>query len=33
MRKDIIKTKLKEIEESIKIVEKNLPDKFEEFAL
>ena len=32
MRKDIIKTKLKEIEESIKIVEENLPDKFEEFV-
>ena len=32
MRKDIIKTKLKEIEESIKIVEENLPDKFEKFV-
>ena len=31
MRKDIIKTKLKEIEESIKVIKENLPDKFEKF--
>ncbi len=31
MREDIIKTKLKEIEESIKVIKENLPDKFEKF--
>ena len=32
MRKEIIRTKMKEIEESIRLVEENLPDTFEEFA-
>lgn len=31
MRKDIIKTKIKEIEESLTIVEENLPENLEEF--
>lgn len=31
MRKEIIKTKLKEIEESVKIVKENLPKRFEDF--
>ncbi|MCK4476131.1 MAG: DUF86 domain-containing protein [Methanophagales archaeon] len=32
MRKDVIKTKIKEIEESIGLVEEHLPDTFEEFS-
>jgi len=32
MRKEIIRTKMKEIEESIRLVEEHLPDTFEEFA-
>ncbi len=32
MRKEIIRTKMKEIEESIRLVEENLPDTFEEFS-
>lgn len=32
MRNDIIKTKIKEMEESLKLVEKYLPDTFEEFS-
>ena len=32
MRKKIIRTKMKEIEESIRLVEENLPDTFEEFS-
>lgn len=32
MRKEIIRTKIKEIEESIRLVEEHLPDTFEEFA-
>ena len=31
MRKDLIRTKIKETEESLKLVEENLPDNFEEF--
>ncbi len=31
LRKDIIKTKIKEIEESTSLVEENLPKKFKEF--
>ena len=31
MRKDIIRTKIKEIEESLKLVKENLPDTLEEF--
>ena len=32
MRKEIIRTKIKEIEESIELVGENLPDTFEEFS-
>lgn len=32
LRKDLIKTKLKEIEESLRIVKENLPDKAEKFV-
>ena len=32
IRKDIIRTKLKEMQESIKLAEENLPDAFEEFS-
>ncbi len=32
MRKEIIRTKIKEIEESIRLVEEHLPDIFEEFS-
>ena len=32
MRKEIIRTKMKEIEESIRLVEENLPDTFEKFS-
>ncbi len=32
VRKTIIRTKLKEIEESIKLVEENTPESFEEFS-
>lgn len=32
MRVDIIRTKIKEIEESLKLVRKHLPDSFEEFS-
>ena len=32
MRKRIIRTKMKEIEESIKLVEEHLPESFEEFS-
>ncbi len=32
MRKDVIKTKLKEIKGSIKLVKENLPGNFEEFS-
>ena len=32
MRVDIIRTKIKAIEESLKLVEKHLPDTFEEFS-
>lgn len=32
MRRDIIRTKMKEIKESIRSVEENLPDTLEEFA-
>ena len=32
MRKEIIRTKIKEIEESIGLVEEYLPDKFEKFS-
>lgn len=32
MRKEIIRTKIKEIEESIRLVEEHLPDTFKEFA-
>lgn len=32
MRIDVIRTKIKEIEESLKLVEKHLPKKFEEFS-
>ncbi len=32
MRKKIIRTKMKEIEESIRLVEEHLPDTFEEFS-
>ncbi|MFO7966480.1 MAG: hypothetical protein R6U44_02655 [Archaeoglobaceae archaeon] len=32
MRRDIIRTKIKEIRESIRSVEENLPDTFDEFA-
>ncbi|MHC1568768.1 MAG: type VII toxin-antitoxin system HepT family RNase toxin, partial [Candidatus Syntropharchaeia archaeon] len=32
MRKEIIRTKMKEIEESIRLVEEHLPDTFEEFS-
>ena len=31
-RENIIRTKIKEIEESLKLVEKHLPDTFEEFS-
>ena len=31
MRKDFIRTKIKEIEESLKLVEESLPDTFEKF--
>jgi len=32
MRKEIIRTKIKEIEESIELVGENLPDTFEVFS-
>ncbi len=32
MRKSIIRTKMKEIEESIRLVEEHLPESFEEFS-
>ena len=32
MRKEIIRTKIREIEESLGMVEENLPDTFEEFS-
>jgi len=32
MRADIIRTKIKEIEESLKLVEDNLPESFEKFS-
>jgi len=32
IRKDIIRTKIKEIEESVGLVEENLPDTYEEFS-
>lgn len=32
MRRDVIRTKIKEIKESIKSVEENLPDTLEEFT-
>ena len=31
MRKDIIRTKIKEIEESVHLIEKHLPEEFDEF--
>ena len=31
MRKDIIRTKMKEVEESVHLIEKHLPEDFEEF--
>jgi hypothetical protein len=32
MRKEIIRTKIREIEESLGMVEENLPETFEEFS-
>ena len=32
MRETLIRTKIKEIEESLRLVEENLPDTFEEFS-